>query len=621
MSRASKFMWLCVALLVCGNARAVAGQKTSWTASDIGAVAVSGSAGINPNRIRIAAEGTDIWSTADGFFFVYQPLAGNAEITARLASLENTDGWAKAGLMVRQGLAPGSANASLLVTPANGIAFQQRAVSDGQTIRATTAGTAPAWLRLARSGGNVTAFRSNDGVTWTTISTASVPLQGTVYVGVAVTSRRASELASAVFDNVKISAIVAPPPRGPVAAWAFDEGIGSIARDSIGQHHGIVQGAAWTSVGRYGGALSFDGLDDAVIVTDSALLDLSSALTVEAWVLPATLSGWRSVATKEAPGGVSYALYANSDGARPAGVLNTGGSEARVSCATQLPFDVWSHIAVTYDGQMSRLFVNGVQAGSQALSGALVQTAGSLAIGGNAVWGEWFHGRIDDLRVYDRALTAAEIQADMRTAVRSMPAVDTTPPSVAIWAPAAGATVTGSVTLTAMAADDFGVASVQFRVSGAAVGTTDTAAPFSVAWNTTSWANGSYMVTAVARDAAGNQAESQPVVVTVANATVLVNARIVEFTSEAHSSTLPDGRSVISGYRLEVWTMGANTSTGTPYRTADLGKPPAAANIVTSNQEAFFATLPAGQQFFTTVTAIGPGGSARSSPSDIFVMQ
>jgi hypothetical protein len=255
------------------------------------------------------------------------------------------------------------------------------------------------------------------------------------------------------------------------------------------------------------------------------------------------------------------------------------------------------------------------------VSGTLLQTGGGLRIGGNSVWGEWFHGRIDDVRVYKRALAAAEIQSDMTTPVPSTPLVDGTAPTVAISSPAAGATVSGTVTVTATAADNVGVAAVQFRVNGTNIGSPDTTAPYSVAWDSKSLANGSHTLTAVASDAAGNQTTSAAVTVTVSNTTVVVNVKTVEFASADHLAVSSSGLPVISGYQLEIWTAGSNTTTGTPYRTSDLGKPSGTTTLITVNQETFLAALPKGQQYVATVRATGPGGSARSAPSNTFTIQ
>ena len=97
-------------------------------------------------------------------------------------------------------------------------------------------------------------------------------------------------------------------------------------------------------------------------------------------------------------------------------------------------------------------------------------SSGPLKIGGNALWGEYFSGRIDDVRIYNRGLTAAEVVRDRDNPVGGTappPPPDTTPPTVSVTAPAAGATVSGaSVAVNATAADNVGVTGVQFRLDG-----------------------------------------------------------------------------------------------------------------------------------------------------------
>ena len=115
-------------------------------------------------------------------------------------------------------------------------------------------------------------------------------------------------------------------------------------------------------------------------------------------------------------------------------------------------------------------------------------------------------------------LTATEIQTDMNTAIGGTPPPpDTTPPTVSVTAPTAGATVSGTVALTANASDNVGVVGVQFLVNGVASGAEDTASPYSVNWDTTALANGSYTLAARARDAAGNQTTTTAITVTVNN--------------------------------------------------------------------------------------------------------
>ena len=205
-----------------------------------------------------------------------------------------------------------------------------------------------------------------------------------------------------------------PVPAGQVAAYSFDAGSGTTLADVSGHAHpGTLSGPVWTAAGHSAGALTFDGVNDTVSIADQAELDLTTGMTLEAWVRPTSLgTAWRTVAFKEQAGHMSYALYGNTSTGRPTGQVYVGGQrDARAS--TALPVNAWSHLATTYDGATLRLYVNGSQAASLAAGGAMAISTGPLKLGGNAVWGEWFAGQLDDVRVYNRALSTAEIQGDL----------------------------------------------------------------------------------------------------------------------------------------------------------------------------------------------------------------
>ncbi len=239
---------------------------------------------------------------------------------------------------------------------------------------------------------------------------------------------------------------------GLVAAYGFSEGSGTLVADLSGNaNHGTISGATWTASGRFGSALSFNGLNSWVTVNDANSLDLTTGMTLEAWVNPRTLSSWREVVFKERTGGLSYALYANTAGNRPAGYIRLS-SDVGLSGTLQLPVNSWTHLAVTYDGVTLRLFVNGTQVGSRAVAGSIPASTSPLRMGGNAVWGEYFDGLIDEVRVYNRALTQAEIQNDMNTPVgAASPPPDTTPPDTTITAnpPAVSNSASASFSFTA----------------------------------------------------------------------------------------------------------------------------------------------------------------------------
>ena len=77
-----------------------------------------------------------------------------------------------------------------------------------------------------------------------------------------------------------------------------------------------------------------------------------------------------------------------------------------------MPLNTWTHLATTFDGATWRLYVNGAQVASRALATAIPVSTGPLRIGGNSIWSEWFQGQLDEIRIYNRGLTAAEVLAD-----------------------------------------------------------------------------------------------------------------------------------------------------------------------------------------------------------------
>ena len=205
------------------------------------------------------------------------------------------------------------------------------------------------------------------------------------------------------------------PIPGLVAAYSFDEGSGPNANDGSGNAFtGVIAGATWTSAGKYGNALSFNGTSNWVTVPDSNNLDLINGMTLEAWVFPTSTTGVRDILIKEGSNVDVYNLYARNGAGRPESNVFVGGTN-RAAQGTVLATNVWTHVAGTYNGATVRLFINGVQVASTAFSGSIATSAGPLRIGGNSIWGEFFQGRIDEIRIYNRALTQAEIQADMAT--------------------------------------------------------------------------------------------------------------------------------------------------------------------------------------------------------------
>jgi len=188
------------------------GLPSPWLNQDVGSPGVAGSAGYASGTFTVDGDGADIWGTSDQFHFVYQSLSGNGDIVARVPTQENTDGWAKAGVMIRESLTGGSTHAFAAVTPSNGVAFQRRTTTDGSSLHtAGDAVTAPYWVKIARSGSTFTASQSSNGTTWTTIGSETISMATNVYIGLAVTSHNGTTLCTSTFDNVTVTSGGAPP--------------------------------------------------------------------------------------------------------------------------------------------------------------------------------------------------------------------------------------------------------------------------------------------------------------------------------------------------------------------------------------------------------------------------
>ncbi len=208
----------------------------------------------------------------------------------------------------------------------------------------------------------------------------------------------------------------APTPAGGlVASYGFDESSGTTVRDSSGKGNvGTASGSPTrVSTGKHGKAMRFDGVNDVVSVADSASLDLTSGMTLEAWVKPSSLGSVdRPVVVKQrGASGFSYQLLGH-DGGRPVGWAHTA-SDYSARGTSSLKTASWQHIAVTFDGSTLRFFLNGVQKSSKSAPGVLATGTGTLRIGGVAAFGDWFKGDVDDVRIWNEPLAASRITAEM----------------------------------------------------------------------------------------------------------------------------------------------------------------------------------------------------------------
>ena len=225
----TRTMTVLAATLVALLLQASLATAATWSSQDVGSVGAAGSSTNTTNAdgtvsATVKGSGSDIWETVDEFQFDYQTMTGDGTITARVASMQHTDDWAKAGVMIREQLTTGSTNAFVAVTPANGFDFQWRPTAGG--LSRYTAGpsgvAAPYWVRLTRSGTIFSAYSSSDGATWNLVGQATVTMAATVYIGLVVTSHLDGTLNTASFDHVVVSS------AGPPASGWSGQDVGSV---------------------------------------------------------------------------------------------------------------------------------------------------------------------------------------------------------------------------------------------------------------------------------------------------------------------------------------------------------------------------------------------------------
>ena len=304
------------------------------------------------------------------------------------------------------------------------------------TFTNNTTGVVNSWLW--NFGDGSTSTLKTPTHTYTTVGNYTVTLTASG----ASTSRSASSTI-AVLANSSSNA------NGLVAAYGFEEASGNIVVDASGKsNHGSMQDTTRISNGRFGKALAFDGAKSFVTINDNNSLDLATGMTLEAWVYNSNTSDpslWGSVIWKETTGNGVYYLYGNSDTKGPIGGVMTP-SESLLYGTKNTTTNTWVHLATTYDGQNQRLYVNGQLVSTKAQTGVITNSSGALRIGRD-IWNAFFKGYIDEVRIYNRALTALEIISDLNQAV-----VSAKPPYPVFGYQALGSSSDNLVNGTALAA-------------------------------------------------------------------------------------------------------------------------------------------------------------------------
>ncbi len=292
------------------------------------------------------------------------------------------------------------------------------------TFTVVAAGTPPINFQWSFNGTNIV------GATNNVLTLASVQSAQAGSYAVLVTNPYGSTNSSAAVLTVNPGPSCDPMPPGLVSWWQAENN----ATDFIGGNNGIAHGSTVYGPGEVGLAFSFDGSSGYVEVPSNPNLKFTNAFTAEAWVNINTTSGTKTIVTKglDAESPMDWLLTVNG-GRLNADIYASGGWQGG-DFATTLAVGVWNHVAMVYDGTSLRGYVNGVLDGVMNISGPVRATDYALRIGAYApVSGtadkNFFSGSIDEVAVYSRALTQAEIQA-IYTAGHSGKCFAPTPPVI-----------------------------------------------------------------------------------------------------------------------------------------------------------------------------------------------
>ena len=556
-----------------------------WSTADLGSPALAGSAALSGGTFTLKGGGVDIWGASDQFRFVSQPMTGDAQVVAYVASLTAADPWSKAGVMIRGALTASAPHASMFASGSNGWAFQRRLTTSGTSYHtAGPSGAAPGWVRIVREGNLFSAYSSANGTDWTLAGTDTISMPSTVYVGLAVTSHTAAALATATFTSVAVTAPAAgnTPPTvsltAPAAGTAYTAPASISLAASAGDTDGTVASvkfyagstliatdtsspysASWTNVAAGTYVLT------AVATDNDGDSTTSSGVTVTvnpgANVPPSVaLTGPAGGATYTAPASVTLSATASDTDGTVSSVQFYAG-------ATLIGTDTTSPYTATWTS---------VPAGTYVLKAVATDNAGATTTSGTV----------------SIAVTAAN-----------------TPPTVALTAPAAGTTYTApaTITMSATASDANGtVSQVQFYAGTTLVGT-DTSSPYSATW--TNVPAGTYVLKAVATDNSGATAASSTVTITV-NPVIPIPSTLIFVAPTDYATN-------VTAFTVEL-RRAADPTTATPVASKSLGKPAVVSGEISVDISAIVDPLAAGSYYAVVVTT-GPGGSTPSSPSAAFV--
>jgi len=197
--------------------------------------------------------------------------------------------------------------------------------------------------------------------------------------------------------------------NGRVLYLPFNEGSGTKTRDlSLYQNHGTISGASWVT-GKIGMGLSFDGSNDDVAISDSNSLDITSQITIAFWMYANDTSGWRTPINKA---GTFHSEYLRGAGNKFKWFITFVGGAQTFNSNTNVNdlLGAWHHIVFTYDGSYMRIYIDGKLDAIRAITDILAVNTAILYLGSQNHTDQWFSGKLDEVFIFNRALSAEEIR-------------------------------------------------------------------------------------------------------------------------------------------------------------------------------------------------------------------
>lgn len=409
-----------------------------WQYQDVGGVLGRGASGQSAGTYTVIGSGSGIGADSDQFQFVYQPVVGDVTITARVVASENTGASAMAGVMIRNNLASDVADAVMVFAAgAQASIFEHRAAAadmalyglvsygdpdeeleeepsgggGGSSTIISQPASAPLWVRLVRSGNTVTGYTSTNGSTWTPQGTATLALSPEVEVGLAVCSGTYNQLNTSTFDNVTVAGTAAAIPPA-LSQWKLDETSGTIVADSIDGFDGLCNSMTLGLAGATPNTAYAAGFNGTSSFIDLPPLNLSSnVLTITGWINRNGNQGaWSGIFFNRANSTVAGLHFGTANELRY--TWNNDFNTYNWNSGLVVPDGQWTFVSLVIEPTRARLYMatSGVLLGAtNNVANPLQAFDGNTQIGQDSTGGRFFKGQMDEVRLYNQALTPTQL--------------------------------------------------------------------------------------------------------------------------------------------------------------------------------------------------------------------